>query len=823
MSDNYANYAFISYSHKDEKWAAWIQQKLEAYRLPSIIRKEAGSTVPERIRPVFRDATDLGAGRLRTNLHQELESSRFLIVVCSPNSAKPNAEGKHWVNDEVTHFASLGRTDRIIPVIIEGDEKTAFCPKLAELGVLAVDATKKSRARTLNDIVAALLGLRPDELWQREERLHRRKCAWRAVSASAALLLAAVGTWRLYDLYVTHVEYYSDWVDEWGIPTGIPSQRLTKDQVRNRLFSYRFEFKGRQKDGSLFSPRILKRVVMQDADGNTLDMENSFFEEDGYHLERPRIQILRYTDDGGLESIDDRNCENIQLVRHKFSGKGNVDVEHVRNASGREIDAFLSAFGTGFGQAEDDMQKSAVLRFSHVRDEHGRIVRTIYKSTRENEAHNADGIVGVEYVRDGTGRPVRETFLFNNRTGLTSNNGVVGRLRSFSEEGDLLSSRSVDRDGNLRTDSRLGCAEIRYERDWFGNATTIERLDETGVAAVPKDGPSSVRQAVEEGRLILRTDFDSQICPTATISFTWNNDGTALIVRCYEGLDLAKQPLSESRRFFDGGNCVRMEWKNGDGRQDDPVGWRAEWKDGHEIKRVYFNSDGKPIPVRPGHFSYSIEYNEDGLQTAWFFLDENERPAKGPDGWAGVLNEYKDGKPVRVRMVDEWRRPVLSKSLGAAGLDCVFKNGNMTEMTYVGTNGLPVLCTEGFAKKTQKFENGNLRSWRFLGLDGKPVAGKDGKAGADFQYDEDGRLTEYLWIGTDANPVVDERSGAAGYRLKFDDSGNEIEFYWIGTDGTPCCGKDGCPAGWRSEYDSDGNLVKQVFFDEYGNEMNNNQ
>ena len=84
-------------------------------------------------------------------------------------------------------------------------------------------------------------------------------------------------------------------------------------------------------------------------------------------------------------------------------------------------------------------------------------------------------------------------------------------------------------------------------------------------------------------------------------------------------------------------------------------------------------------------------------------------------------------------------------------------------------------------------------------------------------------MTEYLWIGTDANPVVDERSGAAGYRLKFDDSGNEIEFYWIGTDGTPCCGKDGCPAGWRSEYDSDGNLVKQVFFDEYGNEMNNNQ
>lgn len=108
MTSEFANYAFISYSHRDEKWAAWIQRKLEAYRLPSVIRKEAGSTIPERIRPVFRDATDLGAGRLRNNLQKELETSRFLIVVCSPNSATPNAEGKHWVNDEVTHFASLG-------------------------------------------------------------------------------------------------------------------------------------------------------------------------------------------------------------------------------------------------------------------------------------------------------------------------------------------------------------------------------------------------------------------------------------------------------------------------------------------------------------------------------------------------------------------------------------------------------------------------------------------------------------------------------------------------------------------------------------------
>lgn len=305
----------------------------------------------------------------------------------------------------------------------------------------------------------------------------------------------------------------------------------------------------------------------------------------------------------------------------------------------------------------------------------------------------------------------------------------------------------------------------------------------------------------------------------------WGQSGNSLTIRCYDDSNPFGSPSLEVRRLFDGGNLVRSEWKRSDssssGSPDDPVGWRAEWKDRREIKRVYFDSNNRLVPLRPTdleHASYAIEYDGDGLQTAWFYLDENERPAKGPDGWAGVLNEYKNGKPVRVRTVDEKRRPVMSKSLGAAGIDCVFKNGNMVEMSYVGTNGLPVLCAEGFAKKTQKFENGNLRSWRFLGLDGKPVAGKDGKAGADFQYDEDGRMTEYLWIGADGNPVADERLGAAGYRSKFDDSGNEIEFFWIGTDGKPCCVKNGY-AGRRSEYDSDGNLANRVFLDECGNEL----
>ncbi len=100
-------YAFISYSHKDQKWAEWLQRKLESYRLPVKIRQESEGRLPKQIRPVFRDQTDISLGSVMHSLRTELQDSRFLIVICSPNSA--NSE---WVNKEIRHFRSMGRGDR---------------------------------------------------------------------------------------------------------------------------------------------------------------------------------------------------------------------------------------------------------------------------------------------------------------------------------------------------------------------------------------------------------------------------------------------------------------------------------------------------------------------------------------------------------------------------------------------------------------------------------------------------------------------------------------------------------------------------------------
>lgn len=41
MERQYKNYAFISYKREDEKWAKWLQRKLENYKLPSVKKGNA--------------------------------------------------------------------------------------------------------------------------------------------------------------------------------------------------------------------------------------------------------------------------------------------------------------------------------------------------------------------------------------------------------------------------------------------------------------------------------------------------------------------------------------------------------------------------------------------------------------------------------------------------------------------------------------------------------------------------------------------------------------------------------------------------------------
>lgn len=179
MSEEKQYYAFISYKREDKKEAKRLQHQLEYYRLPNQLRKD-NPDLPEYVRPVFRDMTDLEVGELSSQIHEALEQSHYLIVVCSPRAAQSK-----WVNDEVEYFISLGKQDKIIPYIIESiphaDDPSEECypPALLQLSkekeLLGANINEVGKEAAGIRVVAKMFGIRYDTLYQRYRRNQRRK------------------------------------------------------------------------------------------------------------------------------------------------------------------------------------------------------------------------------------------------------------------------------------------------------------------------------------------------------------------------------------------------------------------------------------------------------------------------------------------------------------------------------------------------------------------------------------------------------------------------------------------------------------------------
>ena len=114
-------YAFISYSRKNSKAAAYLHKQLEHFRVPvKYVAEENRPTGQKYMRPVFRDRRDLeaGEGSFTSYIQTAIEESRYLIVLCSHESAD-----SIWVNKEIKHFLATHNNDynAIVPVILNGE------------------------------------------------------------------------------------------------------------------------------------------------------------------------------------------------------------------------------------------------------------------------------------------------------------------------------------------------------------------------------------------------------------------------------------------------------------------------------------------------------------------------------------------------------------------------------------------------------------------------------------------------------------------------------------------------------------------------------
>lgn len=205
--------AFLSYSHRDGKWGAWLHKSLESYRPPKQIvgTVTPRGPVPKRLTPIFRDREELASATdLGTVINDALSQSACQIVICSPSSARSK-----WVNEEILAFKRLGREDRIFCLIVDGEPNASddpahaaeecFPPALRyRLGAegelssvrtepIAADARpgKDGRGNAKLKLIAGILGVGFDGLRQREQRRRQRQLFAIASGAVAGMVLTS--------------------------------------------------------------------------------------------------------------------------------------------------------------------------------------------------------------------------------------------------------------------------------------------------------------------------------------------------------------------------------------------------------------------------------------------------------------------------------------------------------------------------------------------------------------------------------------------------------------------------------------------------------
>jgi hypothetical protein len=187
--------AFVSYSHADAAFAAWLQRRLESYRLP---RRLADRVAPlpgqaeGRLGPVFRDRADLSAATdLSAVVRDAIAASSALVVVASPDGAQ-----SPWVAREIALFRELHPEAPTLVALARGEPNEALPEALrsAHVEPLCADFRKEGDGRRLAflKIVAGLADLPLDALVQRDAQRQMRRVTGVTLGAVTLMVIMAL-------------------------------------------------------------------------------------------------------------------------------------------------------------------------------------------------------------------------------------------------------------------------------------------------------------------------------------------------------------------------------------------------------------------------------------------------------------------------------------------------------------------------------------------------------------------------------------------------------------------------------------------------------
>ena len=801
MEQQYINYAFISYQRKDEKWAKWLQRKLENYKLPVSTTENMTSNASKYIRPVFRDKTDLTAGPLPDALKEALNQSRYLIVICSPNAVK-----SPWVNEEIDTFIKRGKTRYIIPFIVSGEpyaeDNNSECfrntlksiPKEQEpLGVNVAEGGKdKAFVRT----VAYMLGVKFDELWKRHER-QKRKIRNIFIVCATILALMSIG---IYDYSRTKIEYYADWVDCYGVAEGVHS--LNQDEVFHRAGSYKFEYKRVPLGVHGFYSWRLFRVSLVNSKGKLEkeDLSDRYCKSEYYYTDSHLTEIINYNE------FD----TPVVTYRVRDDYEGNSACIYDLESTDKQLgEVYINASTTSLGGSyfSPNQNKSKIKRFHYTRDENGHIVKVTYhafdgEDLQQSAVSDNNGIFGEKYTLDSIGRRVCYEYLGYEGQPTMNKYGVSMIIVKYNQFSDIEEYAYYGIDRNLVI-NETGYAIDRVEYDEY-------------------ERPVSARYFDVYSKPCYNTDL------VAGYNLKWNDDGFKIYQesvgidnkRCYN-----KENIAYAEMSYDGkGNRIETMFYDIKGNKSQS----SEWNCGYKVK---YDSNNRVVSVK--NFDAldnecvtktllvterRFQYDSNGNIIEDAFYSDGKRAFSSSQGYSYIVNKYNKYNQLESQtLYDENNKQIYSNEIGCSVMKFKYDGrGNVILRSYYDEENKPIVTKYGYSSMIDKYDNyGNVSEEIYLGVKGERVFHTDGYSKLTIRYNNKGEAEEYRYYDTNDSLCIDN-NWVSIYRYKYDNYGRMVDETFLNNDSIPCISKGFLTAGRKWEYDTRGNIIRESFIGKKG-------
>ncbi len=826
--------AFISYKHLDKKDAAFVQRKLENYRLPTKLCKEYG--LHNKLKKCFRDVDDLAGTVLKDAILEEMKQCKFMILICSPN-VNIDAE---YINYEVEEFRKLRGDEYIIPVIIDGapddddPRRKCFPDALTKTGVehLGISFEQDGKNKAILKIIATILGVSADAIIMREQRRTIQKRITLTVFTACFLVLTAV----TLNYYLPKSADFINYVVQDGVPKGVGE--LSGTQVKNLSGHFTITYKNAF-DGFNFLSTYPQYEVRYENNKNVLIQPVSLF----YSEEKaPRI-VYTFLQNGEYRA--EYYTTSGQMTKRLAYSMDKL-VADLKNTEHDSVYATLSADATGQEEYDPSSyleEKSDIARYGYEYNEDGFATKIFYyKDNRNTPVPDVNGVYGLEYVLDENGLITQAFYLDENKQRMILPNGAAYKTYTYNDEYQLVKYETINFNGetiyaNIDEWISLGNFNSIYNFDkGTDSINTLEIMHNNDTGNIEKLkawGYSSNSETLnvcfeyEEGYNVKtwRVDNNDELLNEYIVNEFDENGRIETVSRLNENEEQVER-LGYCFVKYEYDNMGSITKEAYFGKENEPVlsyGEHAiEYKydeDNRLTQQVLLDTNLKPITAERSSYSYrKFSYDEYGNIAAVSYYDENENPHEYYDCYIKKYIFNESGNLQREEYFDENSEPVKEEFAVQYTYENTFDLVN--EKHFNSENELYYLKGEGYAEiDYEYYDNGLLKSEQYYDAFGEATLLPENYemySKKEYIYNEVGLPSELRYYGTDGKLALNGM-GFAVEKIKYDEFGREIENSYFGTDEQAVIYH-----GYHTEkltYNENGRTVSEEYYDVNGNKM----